>query len=190
MTQAILIPEIGVVGPKQILFKGSDYAPGTNNVIAFDTPTSVDLTLSGLTNTSARQSVKFDLSALRAETYVVKVMIEWFAAPNGDPVHFFWSSSEVVTAGVGNDGNTNGTDSAYTGYNTDILESVTHLFHIGSWAPTANVAVQGAEVGRFQPGSRFGSLVVWNESGATIAATDGIETGIVFNPIVRQGQDT
>lgn len=191
MTSALLNVEIGVLAPKQIIFNGSGYSPATNNVIEKSTPTTSDLTISGVTDTSAQQSVKVDLGSLRASEYALKAVIEFFAAPTaGDLIHFFWSSSESATAAVGNDGGTSGADAAYSGYSSDLEESVRHLVWIGSMAVTPSIAVQGATVGTFRPPSRYGSLVIWNKSGETLAATDGVESAIVLNPILMQGQNT
>lgn len=191
MTQAILIPEIGVLSPKQIIFRGSDYSPDPNNVIAKDTPTPFDFTMNGVADGDAWQSAKADIGSLRATLYAVKVCLEFFSAPSANSaVHFFWSPSETVTAAVGNDGGVSGADEAYTGYSTDHEEAVRHLIVLGTMVPVTSIAVQCITVGFFQPSSRYGSLIVFNESGVTLAVDDGIETAVVFNPVTQQGQDT
>ena len=193
MTQALLIPEIegtGVTGIKQILFRGGDYSPSTNNVIEKGTATTSTITISGLVDAAARQSVKVDLGALRATKYAVKVAIEWHAAADADSsVSFFWSPSESATAAVGNDGGASGADAAYTGHG-DLGDSLRNLVFLGTLTPTTALAVHKATIGEFQPTSRYGSLVILNESGETLAGTDGIETAVAFNPVILQGQAT
>lgn len=127
------------------------------------------------TSTGARQCVKLDLGASRAPFYRVKASFEIAATPTaGATIDLYWAPSESATAGTDNPGNVSGTDAAYTGYSNNISASVKHLLYIGSFICTAQATttVQYGEVGRFSPPSRYGSLVVYNASGAALHSTD------------------
>lgn len=170
-----------------------DYSPttgATGGDLAADwTTTTVQLALAGLTTTSYRQSAKADLGNPRAELYDCLAAMEFFAAPTaGQRIFFYWLPSSDATAANANTGNASGSDAAYTGYNSTPAIAITQGIMIGSMALSAAADIYIAYIGRFSPPTQWGSLVVRNESGQTLAGTDDIETNVVFIPYIPQVQ--
>lgn len=143
------------------------------------------ITLASVANNAARQSVKLDLGANRAEWYAVKANFEIAATPTaGNTIDLYWAPSSSDTAGTDNPGNVSGADAAYTGYSSNLDASVKQLQYIGSFVCTAQATatVQKGHVGTFSPANRYGSLVVYNKSGAALHSADtNIE--VVFTPL-------
>lgn len=143
------------------------------------------ITLASLANNAARQSVKLDLGATRAELYAVKADFEIAATPTaGNTIDLYWAPSSSATAGSDNPGNVSGADAAYTGYSANIDASVKQLVFIGSFICTAQATanVQKAAVGTFAPPHRYGSLVVYDKSGAALHSSD-TNINITFTPL-------
>lgn len=139
------------------------------------------ITLASLANstsesTGARQSVKLDLGSTRGRSYQVKADFELAATPTaGNVIELWWSPSSSATAGTDNRGNASGTDASYTGYSSNITASLRQCQFIGAFVCTAQATstVQKATVaGAFVPQERYGSLIVWNKSGAAFHSTD------------------
>lgn len=134
------------------------------------------ITLASLANGSARQSAKIDLGATRARTYAVKATFEMAATPtDGLPIDLYWAPSSSPTAGTDNPGGVSGTDAAYAGYSSNLASAIKQLQFIGSFICTVQVTatVQNQDpVGTFAPKHRYGSLVVYNRSGAAIHSSD------------------
>lgn len=176
--------------PPQISFAdhGGDFSPANN--LEVGTPTDCQISLTGVANGAARQSVKVDLGAVRALLYSVRAAIELAATPTaGNTIDFYWAPSGSGTAGTANPGNISGTDAAYAGYSSNLTATLPQLQYIGSLVCTAQATgtVQYGEVGTFMPRERYGSLVVVNNSGAAVHSDD-VECNVVFDPIVPQGQ--
>lgn len=189
MTSALL--HAALSAPAQILFSGSGYSPATNNVIERGSATAVTLTISGVADAAARQSAKADLGATWATRYAVKAAIEFHTAPTaGEVVQFFWSNSDSATAAVGNEGNATGSDAAYAGYDANLADSIRNLVYIGALPVVNDIVVHIMTVGYLDATNRHGSLIIVNESGQTLAGTDGIESAVALTPIIMQGQDT
>lgn len=177
------------VGTNQsFLFRDStDYSPSANSVITEGTPTAVQIDCTSLADGSARQSAKCDLGANRAPGYFVRAAIEFAATPSaGEYVEFWWSPSSSATAAVGNSGGASGSDAAYTGYNSDGGVAKEQLVFVGRMIVTAEdtATVQIAEVGYLRPPARYGSLVLFNESGAALHS-DMAEFAVVFQPDIQ-----
>lgn len=187
-TNQVLIRETGT--PKQIVFRDStDYgtAPATaaNNIETSDV-TRVQLDMTSVANTAARQSTKADLGANRATEYAVKACIELAATPTaGKIIRAYWAPSHNATAGTGNAAGISGADSAYTGDNSNLADAVKQLIFIGSFVCTdlATTSAQIAEMGTLAPSARYGSLVLVNESGAAIHS-DANEIAVTLTPII------
>ena len=138
------------------------------------------ITLASLANstsesTGGRQGVKLDLGASRAESYVCRASFEIAATPTaGNTIELWWSPSSSATAGTDNAGNATGTDAAYSGYSSNITASLKQCQLIGVFVVTAQATttVQNGFVGRFSPPERYGSLIVWNKSGAAFHSSD------------------
>ena len=146
------------------------------------------ITLASLADTKAQQSVKLDLGATRGPTYDVFVEIETGgAAPAaGECVYFYWSESPSVTAGTQNAGGASGADAAYN--DGSEAEWLKQLEFLGALVLTADAStVQRQRVGTFSPGLRYGSLVVWNESGQTFE-TNNDEHKVTLTPIIPEVQ--
>ncbi len=177
--------------PAPITFRDStDFSPTTANDLrhASATDTEVQLDLTSVADTAARQSTKVDLGATRAQFYKVRAAFELAATPTaGRVIELYWAPSQHATAANGNAANVSGSDSAYTGYSSNLADSVLQLDFIGVFVCTgqATGTVQVAEVGVFSPSERYGSLVVKNESGAAFHS-DAVESHVVFDPIVPE----
>lgn len=178
--------------PKQIVFAdhAADFAPTAANDLQFGTPTEAQLDLTSLADTAARMSAKVDLGAVRAPRYKVRAAFELAATPvAGDVIELYWAPSSSATAGTGNAGGVTGADAAYAGYSTNLAASVKQLERIGTFICTTQVStvVQIAECGYFVPGTRYGSLVVKNESAAAFHS-DAVESHVVFDPVYEEIQ--
>lgn len=143
------------------------------------------ITLTSVANNAARQAAKLDLGATRAAAYNVSADFEIAATPTaGATIELWWAPSSSATAGTSNPGGIGGTDSAYSGYSSNLAASVVQLQFIGNFVCTAQATstVQKAFVGVLCPTMRYGTLVVYNKSGAALhsAATN---MQIVLTPI-------
>lgn len=197
-TRKILIPEFDGT-PKQITFGdfAGDFSPTAANDLrhASVADTEVQLSLASLANstsesTGARQSAKFDFGAVRAAMYAVRCALELGATPTAGAVIELWlAPSQHATAGTGNTGNASGSDAAYSGYSSNISASLKHCQYLGDFVCTgqATATVQVGGAGRFTPRERYGSLIVFNKSGAAFHSDD-VESHIVFDPIFDQAQ--
>lgn len=186
-TNQVLIKDAVDATPKQISFAThASYAPATNNVIEIGTPTEVEMSLLNLADTAAVQSTKADLGTVRAPDYVVTCCIEYqVAAPTTATfVEFYWAASGQSGAAVGNPGYATGADGAYTGTPATLAEGIAQLAFIGTLEVSADLEFQIADIGVFSPKHRYGSLIVKNETGQTIADTDIVESAVVLTPIV------
>ncbi len=186
-TNQVLIKDAADATPKQISFAThATYAPGTNNVIEIGTPTEVEMSLLDLADGAAVQSTKADLGAVRAARYVVTPCLEYqVAAPTtGTFVEFYWAASGQSGAAVGNPGYATGADGAYTGTPATLVEGIAQLVFLGVLVVSADLEFQIADIGVFSPTHRYGSLIVKNETGQTIADTDIVECAVVLTPIV------
>lgn len=135
------------------------------------------ITLASLANgngTSAggRQSATLDLGATRARRYRVECNFELAATPTaGNAINLFGSWASVTGAG---EGNTSGSDAAYTGYSNNIDAATKQLEFLGSHICTsqATSTQQRSIVGTIYPKGRFLNLVVDNRSGAAFHSAD------------------
>jgi hypothetical protein len=193
MPNKILLSEFDGT-PPQITFAdfGTDFSPTAGNDLrhASATDTEVQLDLTSVADTGARQSAKVDLGAERGQAYHVRCAFEMAATPTaGEVIELYWAPSQHATAATGNPANVSGSDAAYTGYSSNLADSVKQLQFIGAFVCTvqATATVQVGEVGQFEPPERYGSLVVKNESGAAFHS-DAVETHVVFDPIVPEVQ--
>jgi hypothetical protein len=143
------------------------------------------LTLTSVSNGAARQSAKLDLGATRGPSYLVKAAFEIAATPTaGNTIDLYWAPSSSATAATDNPGNVSGSDSAYSGYSSNLTDSLKQLQFIGSFVCTAQATatVQKAIVGRFSPLHRYGTLVVVNNSGAALHSS-ATNMEVILSPI-------
>ena len=194
MANKVLVPELNGT-PDQIVYAdiAGDFNPASANDLRDATSgsrTSAQLTLNGLANNAYRQGAKVDLGALWAPVYKVRAALEFAATPTaGNAVEFYWAPSHNSTAQNGNPGGVSGVDAAYTGYSANASASIRQLDFVGAFICTsmATATIQQAEVGILMPGERYGSLVVFNDSGAAMHSDD-VEWNIVLDPIVQEVQ--
>jgi len=127
------------------------------------------------TSTGARQSVKQDFGATRAEMWNCTATLEFAATPTaGTTVDFYLSPSSSATAGTDNAGNCTGANASYAGYSSNLNATLPQLLFIGSFVvpAIATTTVQNAFVGRFYVPKRYGSIVVVNRSGVALHTTE------------------
>ena len=180
--------------PAQISFANfaGDFSPTAANDLRVGTDTQCELVLLNLADAAAAQSAKVDLGAHFAERYALVACPEMqiAAATAGAVIEFYWNASGIVTAATGNMGGASGSAAAYSGYSSDLADSVKQLIYIGSMVMTDDAvdSVQIGYAGDLYPPHRWGSLIVKNECGQTICDTDDIEAHIVLNPIIPEVQ--
>lgn len=160
---------------------------GTNLTIG--TPTDVTCTMSGIADGAGRQSDKADLGASRAEFYEVMASFDWTGeTPTaGDMVELYWAPSVSATASVGNIYGNSGADAACPSGavgSPTLAEFVRACQPIGNFVCSDDAGVQTGFIGVFSPSSRYGQLIVKNESGDAFEG-DNLEHHVVFNPVLR-----
>jgi len=180
--------------PPQILFRDvTDYNPATANILTTGTPTAVQLDLTSLTASEARQSDKFDFGEHRAPTYSIRACFEFAAGVTaGTVLLLYFAPSQNATAANANAGGVSGSDSDYTGDSSNLSAALKQLQLIGSFTLTEVATSEGVQKiecsGAIQPTERYGTLVlVMPSSGATFHS-DAIEISIVFDPQVPEIQ--
>jgi hypothetical protein len=182
--------------PKQIVFAdhAADFSPTAANDLRVTSDGSfeldVQLDTTDLADTAARQSAKFDLGANFAQSYAIRCALELAATPAaGDLVELYFGWSNSGTAATANPANLTGSDAAYAGYSANLASSVLQLDGPYDFICTvqATGTVQVGLAGVVQPKGRYGILVVKNESAAAFHS-DAVETHIVLDPLVIEGQ--
>jgi len=155
---------------------------------------SAAITLASLANgngTSAggRQSASLDMGANWAQRWRLECNFELAATPTAsNAINLFASWNSATGAG---DGNTSGSDAAYTGYSNNIDASTRQLEFLGSHICTAQATptVQRSLVGVIFPKGRYLNLVVDNRSGAAFRSTDTNQV-ITLTPLEESIEDT
>lgn len=150
----------------------------------------VQIDLTSVATTAARQGVKVDLGATRAARYAVTLRVEYDVAPSsGDICSLWWAPSPHATAGTANPGGVSGTDADYTGTAGDSLaDSILQLALIGNLVCTSDVAtVVNQQSFVFFPTERYGSIVVYNEADQAFEG-DAVEMSIIFTPLIDEIQ--
>jgi hypothetical protein len=155
---------------------------------------SAAITLASLANgngTSAggRQSATLDLGAKWAQRWRINTEFEMAATPTaGNAINLFGSYRDASGAG---DGNTSGSDAAYTGYSNNIDASTRQLEFLGAHIVTgqATLTVQKACPGIFFPKGRYLNLVVDNRAGSAFHSSDA-NCVITLTPLEESIEDT
>lgn len=187
----LLTPNDGT--PDQIVFcdAAGDFNPAAANDLRDGTAgnrTTCQLSLASVADGAARQSAKVDLGAKWSRQYLVRAALEFASGlAAGDTCYLYWNPSQSVTAGNGNNGNCSGTDAAYTGYSSNLADSIYHLQFIGAFRMTAQATatIQVGTIGVFSPAHRYGSLVF---IAGDDMHSDDVECHIVFDPIIEEVQ--
>lgn len=175
----------------QILIANSTYDPAdTNHDLGGSITDDIDMV--GLTTGQAREGVKIDLGATRAMSYFVRMAMEWATDPvSGETMDLYWGASHSATAAVGNPAELTGADADYAGYNTlTLAEALNQLIYIGSLVAGANNTADGIQIGTvgiFSPPTRYGVLVVHNNTSDTLHS-DSVEMAVSFDPIITEIQ--
>lgn len=167
-------------------FRSASYSPTAINDIDPAGSTTVDLTLSSIVAGAAKHSDQFDFGEPRGQRYSLKAAIEWFAAvTSGGTVDFYmvYSNNATVTDGLTGREFTDGVDGAVVTTNATVAEFVAQLHYVGSFVNNGYAGVQIADCGIFSPRDRYGSLVVVNNTDATLCGTDDIESCIVMSEL-------
>ena len=157
------------------------------------TPTDVALTLSAVANGAGRQSAKVDLGATRPRAYAVCGCVDFTGeTPTaGNTVDYYWAPSTSSTAANGNvAGNSGGDAAAPDGAlgSITLAEFLLQCDFIGSLIVHDGASVQNGLVNPYWvPPSRYGQLIVVNNSGDAFEADD-VEAHQVFEPIVDELQ--
>ncbi len=178
------------VGTQIRLFVTGSFSPAdaaTNLTIG--TPTDVVMTLSALADAAAWQSDKFDFGATRARRYEVLGCVD-FTGETPDAVgtvdYYFAPSTSSTQA----NGNVAGNSGASAVAPDGALGSITlaeflllGCVPIGSLHTHDGASVQNGFVGVLTPTSRYGQLILVNNSGDAFEADDvemhQVMTGIV-----------
>jgi hypothetical protein len=180
--------------PKQLVFgdHAGDFNPTAANDLRVTTDgsfeTDVQMIFASVADGAARQSAKFDFGENRATKYAIRAALEFASGlAAGDTSYIYIGYSPSVTAANKNPGNLSGSDAAYTGYSSNLADSLFHLELIGVIRQTAQVTatIQVAEAGIFYPRERYASIVY---VAADDMHTDDVECHIVFDPIVDEVQ--
>ena len=181
------------VGTQIRFFVTGSFSPvdaATNWTIG--TPTDVVLTLTAVLDTEARQSTKVDLGATRAPEYEVLGCVDFTGETPTirETIDYYWAPSTSATEANGNVAGNSGADADAPGGALGtilIAEFLLQCQFIGSLIIHDGAVVQNGLVGRFSPSSRYGQLIVVNNSGDVFEADD-VEMHQVMNPIIPEVQ--
>jgi hypothetical protein len=182
------------LGTQIAFYVTGDYSPadaGTDFKIG--SPTEVVLTLSAVANGAGRQSAKADLGATRARAYECLAAVDFTGeTPTvGGTVDIYWAPSTSGTAATGNvAGNSGGDGAAPDGAlgSITLAEFIRQCIYIGSLIVHDGASVQNGFVGVLAPTTRYGQIVLVNNSGDAFEA-DNVEMGVFLTPIVDEIQD-
>jgi hypothetical protein len=155
---------------------------------------SAAITLASLANgngttAGGRQAASLDLGANWAQRWRLECNFELAATPTaGNAINLFASWNSATGAG---DGNTSGSDAAYTGYSNNIDAATKQLEFLGAHICTAQATatVQKSLVGIIFPKGRWLNLVVDNRSGAAFHSTDTNQV-ITLTPLEESIEET
>lgn len=169
------------------------YSPAAANVIEVGTPLNVEMDMTNIADAAAVQSSKFDWgngSDIWAPEYTFFGCFEYFttAPTTGTVLDLYIGASTNSIAANGNPGYLTGADGAYTGTPATLAEGLDQLTFIGSLVVSADIEFQIGALGVYSPKMRYGSLVIVNNTGQALAATDVIETAIIAVPLIPEIQ--
>jgi hypothetical protein len=140
------------------------------------------------TSTGGRQAATLDLGEFWAQRWRVNAAFELAATPTaGNAINLFGSYSDSTGAG---DGNTSGSDAAYTGYSNNIDAATKQLEFLGAHICTAQATstVQKSLVGVIFPKGRYLNVVVDNRAGSAFHSSDS-NCVITFTPLEESIED-
>lgn len=182
-------------GDQAVCFVSGDYSPADNGSNYKQTTPAVTaaLTMSGLTDGQGRHSAKFDLGSLYGPVLRVMMSVELANSPDADGrMDVYWAPSEKSAAGEGNVEGNSGSDADAPDGTIDSGLTLAQFLRKCDWIgclPTHDYAgVQAGFVAEFVPPSRYGQIVVVNNTGATLFATDDAENGVFLTEKIPQSQ--
>jgi hypothetical protein len=155
-------------------------------------PTNVTLTQSGLANGAGRQSAKFDFGSTRAAAFECLAAADFTdeTPTAGGTIDYYFAPSTSTTQADGNVAGNSGADGAAPDGalgSITLAEFLKQCIFIGSLVTHDGAVVQNGFVGILRPTSRYGQLIVVNNSGDALEADD-VENHVVLNPIVDEFQ--
>lgn len=174
----------GVTGSFSPADSGTDWTDGGSITDA--------LTLASLANGAGRQSAKVDLGATRAREYALLACVDFTGeTPTaGASVSYYWAPSTSGTQANGNVAGNSGADAAAPNGalgSITLAEFLAQCLFVGSLRVHDGASVQCGYAGRLRPPTRYGQLVVVNNSGDAFEADD-VEMHHVLVPIVDEVQ--
>jgi len=159
-----------------IIWAGSGWNPASSNWGAAN----YAISLASIANGAARQGAKGNLGATRGQLYIPFLRVEIQATPtSGAAVTVGWAASASGMAANDNPGACTGTDAAFS--DADLFNQ---LYILGALNCDNAASIQQQYLGEFRPPTRYGMPVIWNASGATLAA-DNVEMAFVLIPITE-----
>ncbi len=176
------------VGTQIRFFVTGSFSPvdaATNHTIG--TPTDVVLTLAGVADGAGRQSDKFDFGASRAPAYECLGCVDFTGETptTGEVIEYYFLPSTSTTQANGNVAGNSGADADAPGGalgSITLAEFKKVAQHIGNLTIHNGAVVQNGFVGVLVPTSRYGQILVINESGDAFEADD-VEMHQVLNPM-------
>jgi hypothetical protein len=196
MPNLILVKDAqGTTAPlRQVRFAHGSFSPadaGTDFTIG--TPLAAAITQNALANGAARQSAKVDLGDGRPRAYAVLAAIDSTGeTPSATGyVDYYWAPSTHATTGTGNVASNSGNDAAAPDGglgSITLAEFLLQCDFIGRFATHDGAVVQNGLVSpSFVPSSRYGQLIIVNNTGDVFEVTDA-EMACWFNPLVDEVQ--
>lgn len=161
--------------------------------LTISTPTDVDMTFNALADGAGRQSDKFDFGETRAAAYECLGSFDFTGeTPTaGEVIEVYFLPSTSGTDANGNVAGNSGLDAAAPGGalgSITLAEFKQQGVFIGNFICHDGAVVQTGFIGVLVPTSRYGQLLVINESGDALEADD-VESHVVLNPIVDYVED-
>lgn len=173
----------------------TDFSPTAGNDLEQGSQVDVDWDSTSLADSAYRQADKMDFSVDGASDELVDLCsvvaaFELAATPTaGEVIYLYMAWSPDGTAGNGNPAGASGSDSAYTGYNSNADASIKQADLVATFVVTADATttVQIIDGGEFVPKERYGCPIVRNESGAAFHS-DAVESHISIDGFVYEVQ--
>lgn len=155
------------------------------------TPTDVVLTQSALAAGAGRQSDKFDFGSTRAAAYELLATVDFTGeTPASGTIDYYFAPSTSGTQANGNVAGNSGADGAAPDGalgSITLAEFIAQCDYIGSLKIHDGAVVQNGKVGVLVPSSRYGQIIVVNNS-ADVFEADDVENHCVLNPILDEIQ--
>ncbi len=164
----------------------TDYVAGTDKPAR-----TAQIDLTSIADDAARQGAKVDLGATMAPLYSVELDAEFDVVPTaGEVVEVYFGWSGDATVGDRNPGGLTGADAAYTGLNSNLIDTLKQLD--GPYVLVCSAAAgapddQRAYLGVIRPLNRYVSVVVMNTSGQALEG-DAVEMYLALYPLIPEIQ--